>query len=168
MSNNKQQDRVSYSFGFKHPGPEQYSSENVTVSYSTDIRVDETPEGAMERARAFVMSEVGRQSTAVVPKSTQQPMPSPRRIEDEVFDPNNQDHFRIAQNVFDYLNISSEKARAYKIHQLLPGCRVGDLRRIVEDDEAEFRNEATRQPVRAVRRDGQRSNWNGNSSRKRW
>ena len=172
MSNN-QQDRVSYSYGFKVPGAEQYSSVNVNVSYSSDVRDDETPEKAMERVRAFIHAEVSREAPISEPAPIQTPVASrvtqpPRRIEDEAFDPNNQDHFRIAQNVFDYLNITSEKARAYKIHNLLPGCRVGDLRRIVENDEEEFRNEARRQPFRVVRKDGKKSNWDGNSPRKRW
>ena len=167
MSTN-QNDRVSYSYGFKVPGAEQYSSVNVNVSYSTDVRDGETPEKAMERARAFVHAEAGRETPpAAEPPRTPPPGPS-QRVEDEAFDPNNQTHFRIAHQVFDHLDIRSDKARSYKLHVLLPGKRVGDLRRIVEDDEADYRQEGARQPFRVAKGDGRKSNWDGGQPRRRW
>lgn len=140
------QDRVSYSYGFKVPGQTQYSSTNVNISYSTDLRPDEAPEQALERARRFVLAEADRELEAEAPRES-------ARVEDEAFDPNNQVHYRIAQNVFDHLGIKSEKSRLYKLHNILPGKPVKDIRRLVEEDMAAFRQ----QPVGGSRRPGRRA-----------
>lgn len=50
-------DRVSYSYGIKWPGPTDYSSVHCDISYSTDVRDDETPEQAVSRARKFVQDQ---------------------------------------------------------------------------------------------------------------
>lgn len=169
-----QEDRVSYSYGFKSPGVEQYSSINVNVSYSTDVREGETPEQALARAKAFVLAETDHQAAIEAPATMQNSKiemgipTSSKRVEDEAFDPNNQTHFKIVQNVFDFLNIRSEKARSYKMHVLLIGHRVGDLRRIVEEDELNYAQEAASQPFRIGKNDKSKSNWDGKSPRKRW
>jgi hypothetical protein len=46
-------DRINFTMGFKLGGPE-YSSANASVSFSSDVRPDETPDQAFARVRAFV------------------------------------------------------------------------------------------------------------------
>jgi len=47
-------DRVSYTFGMKMPGPEKYSMIDFSVSFSSDVKSDETPVATYERVRKFV------------------------------------------------------------------------------------------------------------------
>lgn len=46
-------DRINFTMGFKIGG-KNYSSANASVSYTSDVRPDETPEKAYARIRAFV------------------------------------------------------------------------------------------------------------------
>lgn len=52
-----QPDRISYSYGLKLPGAEEFSSINVNLSISSDVRQGETADQAMARARDFVHTQ---------------------------------------------------------------------------------------------------------------
>lgn len=124
-----EQDRVSYSYGFKVPGPEQYSSVNVSVSLSTDVKAGESPDQAMERAKAFVHTHADNEMAP----STQAPVKS------ELFDPANPVHRRIAEATFDALDIRSASSRTYKMNNLLKGEPVANIAAIVRKDEEDYR-----------------------------
>lgn len=51
-------DRISYSYGVKLPGAEDYSSITVNASLSTDVQEDESADDALQRARLFVQTQI--------------------------------------------------------------------------------------------------------------
>lgn len=126
-------DRISYSYGFKVPGAEQYSSVNVTVSLSTDVKAGETPDQAMERAKAFVHAHSDEEMPQEPTRRRQPPMTA------ELFDPSNSVHLRLAKIVFEKEGVTSEKARAYVTHQLLKGAPVGAIGEIVRKNNEDYR-----------------------------
>lgn len=126
-------DRVSYSYGFKVPGKTQYSSTNVNISFSTDLRPNETPEQALERARGFVLVEADRElevEQATAPRGAED-------VRDQAFDIANKMHVNIATNIMDHLNIKADRHEA-KMKFVLKGKRVGDIRDLLEADYAAF------------------------------
>lgn len=132
-----EQDRVSYSYGFKVPGPEQYSSVNVSVSLSTDVKAGETPDQAMERAKTFVHMHADNEMTSSTP--VRQP-----QVKSELFDPSNPVHRRIAEATFDALGIRTAQARNYKMNNLLKGEPVANIANVVRRDEEDFRGGSRR------------------------
>lgn len=92
----------------------------------------------MERARDFVHHQAERdmprrQAAAPAPASRQAP-----DVQNEIFDPNNPVHYRLAASVLDHERIKSPAAREFKVNVLLKGCRVGDIGRIVREDQQAY------------------------------
>jgi hypothetical protein len=54
-------DRISYTYGFKIPGSEDYSSVNASISYTSDVQADETPEVAIKRIKKFVKTQCAKE-----------------------------------------------------------------------------------------------------------
>lgn len=135
MSIQGQPDRITYSQGFKVPGPDKYSSINAGVSYATDVRDGETIEQAMQRARAFVLDQV-EQDLAQVPGPAAAPA---ARSDEELFDPHNRRHVATAERHFDNLRIDSENSRRWFIDKHLPGKPVAELEAIIQQERQIFR-----------------------------
>jgi len=57
----RQPDRISFSYGVKLPGPVKWSSVDCHMSMSTDVLGDETPQKAIARARKIVMAQMERE-----------------------------------------------------------------------------------------------------------
>ena len=54
-------DRISFTHGFKVPGPVGYSSINMDISYTSDVKSDETPKTALRRVKRFVKANLKRE-----------------------------------------------------------------------------------------------------------
>jgi hypothetical protein len=80
MDKLEQNDRVSFSYGFKKSDG-KYGSKDMHISYSTDVTPLETPEDAMTRAKEFVKSQIEGitgPSQASTPKPIQNHAPVPK------------------------------------------------------------------------------------------
>ena len=132
------QDRVSYSHGVTVPGPEQYSSRRIDVSFTTDVRYDETPEQAMDRAKAFVHAQAEEGMPLAERPAAPASALTVASIDAELFDPANPVHRRIANAVLDTENVRSEKAREFKMTRLMKGMPIRDLAQIVRRDQEAF------------------------------
>lgn len=149
--NTNQTDRVSFSYGFKKPGEEQYSSVNLAMSYSTDVLAGETAEEAMKRCQKFVLERLELETG-----------PAPELV---TFDPNNPEHRREADAHFDALRLTASRRR-WLGENFLPGTPLSKVGAAIKDEVERYNREQTEKrridPFRVrSRATNGRSNWNG-------
>lgn len=156
MTTTGQLDRVSYSYSFKTS--EEFNSRAVHLSYSTDAAAGETPEQAMERARAFVHAQCERDTRRSVsgpaPATSQAPARSARS--QEVFDPGNPDHVEEARVLLERARVGVNRQRFF-FTTLLPGKPMESLGDFIQDEVNDFaRQRANREPYNQRRGGGGR------------
>lgn len=162
-----QRDRISYSYGLKVPGPEEYSSVHVSVSYASDVADGESAEEALQRARDVVHAQCerdlpdrGLQLSNGVREPAQRPQDprdpfrvarrdelprGRRRPEDEPFDYEGNDlHYKTANIYFDNNKVMSDKRRQYFVDVILKDARYGEIGRLIKEEVEAFRNKGRR------------------------
>jgi hypothetical protein len=152
--NQQTPDRVSFSYGQKVPGEERFSSVDLHLSDSTDIRAGETAEQAMARAKRFVLEQFNARG-------------APRVEPVEVFDPENEEHRRIADHSFDR-HRTPLKSRRYVAERILAGQPLDQVGPLIDADQTLMKKTGgVRPPFRVVRNDGTKSDWDGGFPRRR-